>query len=160
MKLRLAFLSLLLLGCATARSTPPPDLLHPLQQNAWYVRTRDKQARLFVTSLGKGPRVVVLHGGWGADLLYMVGAIEPHLADHEFVLFDQRGSLLSPHEGKVEDLTVDKLVDDLEQLRVELGDERLVLLGHSMGTRRGPSAAPRSHSFAALPSSASPVSPR
>lgn len=110
------------------------DLFHTLQRNSWYLPAHDMSAALFVTSLGRGPKVVVLHGGFGANFEYMVGAIERHTKQREFVLFDQRGSLLSPYRGKLEELSVDDLVDDLEKLRKELGGDKLTLLGHSMGT--------------------------
>jgi proline iminopeptidase len=123
----------LLVATASAAGTQD-DLFHTLQRNSWYMPTTDRSTRMYVTSLGKGPKVVTLHGGWGANFEYMVGAVERHREQREFVLFDQRGSLLSPYRGKLEELATENLVDDLEQLRKELGEERLSLLAHSMGT--------------------------
>lgn len=120
---------------ATMAAPPPPDLFHTLQRNSWYYASNDKTTTVYATTLGTGPKVVVLHGGFGANHEYMVSALERHLAGHEFVLFDQRGSLLSPYRGKLEELGVEDLVDDLEKLRTELGEERLLLMAHSMGTR-------------------------
>ncbi|MDQ8755901.1 alpha/beta hydrolase [Sphingosinicella sp. LHD-64] len=130
-----AILAAILLGAASAAPAAPDDLFHQLQANAWYLTTGDRTSLVYVTSLGRGPRVVVLHGGFGANLYYMVRAIEPHLGVREFVLYDQRGSLLSPHRAALDTLSVENLVDDLERLRVQLGEERLVLFAHSMGSR-------------------------
>lgn len=112
------------------------DSHHAIQRNAWYLPVHDPDARLFVTSLGEGPKVVVLHGGFAANLDYMVGAVEAQTGRRQFVLYDQRGSLRSP--VKAEDmgkLDFGDLVDELEALRKTLGEEKLTLLAHSMGTR-------------------------
>jgi proline iminopeptidase len=143
-----ALAALAVCGCdrAATRSAPradraPPsrsvagadgDLFHALQRNSWFFPSGE--AGIYVTSLGRGARVVTLHGGFGANFEYLVGAVERHIGQREFVLFDQRGSLLSPWPGKLEELTIDDLVADLEKLRLELGEDRLALLAHSMGT--------------------------
>lgn len=112
-----------------------PGVFDTLQQNVWYMDTADKQAELYVTSLGKGPVVVCLHGGPGNDFNYLVQALEPLADRYQFVLFDQRGSLLSPVPAdQVKKLTLDMLVGDLETLRQKLGQDKLVLFGHSFGS--------------------------
>jgi pimeloyl-ACP methyl ester carboxylesterase len=106
-----------------------------LQQNVWYMHTEDKDTQLYVTSLGKGPMVVCLHGGPGNDFNYLVPAVAPLSDKYQFVLFDQRGSLLSPvPPGKVKDLDLKVLVEDLDTLRQKLGQDKLVLFGHSFGS--------------------------
>lgn len=118
-----------------AQSHAPQDVFNTLQQNAWYLRTRDKAADLYVTELGQGEPVVFLHGGPGNDFHYIVDALRPHLKGHRFILFDQRGSLMSPVGPKHQDkLTFDKVVEDLEQLREALGQDKLRIFGHSFGT--------------------------
>jgi pimeloyl-ACP methyl ester carboxylesterase len=130
---------ILLAAAALALAAGPAgavDSHHAIQRNAWYLPVHDPDARLFVTSLGQGPKVVVLHGGWGANLDYMVGAVEPHEGRHEFVLYDQRGSLRSPvRPGDLDKLDVGDLVDELELLRTALGEDKLTIFAHSMGTR-------------------------
>src|SRR6185312_5393397 len=111
------------------------DVFNQVQQNAWYLSTTDHVAKLFVTGIGRGAPVVFLHGGPGRDFHYIIDALRPQLERHAFVLYDQRGSVLSPvpagTEGK---LTMRQMVDDLEALRVALGRDRLVLFGHSFGS--------------------------
>lgn len=119
----------------SALAQPRSSALVQMQRAAWYLPTADGAARLFVTEIGSGPPVVFLHGGPGNDFQYIVEALEPHLAEHRFILFDQRGSLLSPVAPERRDsLTLQKLVDDLELLRTSLGQDKLTLFGHSFGS--------------------------
>jgi proline-specific peptidase len=79
--------------------------------------------------------VVCLHGGPGNDFNYLVPAVAPLSDKYQFVLFDQRGSLLSPvPPEKVKDLNLQVLVADLDTLRQKLGQDKLVLFGHSFGS--------------------------
>jgi proline iminopeptidase len=127
--------ALIVVAVAGCRSQPAADVFDLLQANAWYLPTADGKARLYVTEIGRGPTVVVFHGGPGNDFQYLVGALRPHTSDFRFVLFDQRGSLLSPVAAdEVARLSVVDLVGDVEALRQALGQERLVIFGHSWGT--------------------------
>ncbi|MGA9854879.1 MAG: alpha/beta hydrolase [Gammaproteobacteria bacterium] len=111
------------------------DIFDTLQKNAWYLPTADGQARLYVTSFGHGPTVIVLHGGPGNDFHYLMDALRPLANQYRFELFDQRGSLLSPVPcDEVSKLTMQDLVNDIETLRQSLGQEKIILLGHSFGT--------------------------
>src|SRR5581483_5252909 len=111
------------------------DVFNQLQRNAWYLPTSDGQAQLYVTYLGRGSPVVFLHGGPGNDFQYIIDALRPHLEAHRFVLYEQRGSLLSPvPEKDISKLSIQQQVADLETLRKALGLKKLVLFGHSFGT--------------------------
>lgn len=118
-----------------SNSSAEDDIFDSLHENAWSLPTADGKASLYVTSLGTGRSVVVLHGGPGDSFNYLVKAIRPHIAANRFVLFDQRGSLFSPiSDTDVAELTVNALVEDLETLRQALGEEKVALFGHSFGT--------------------------
>jgi proline iminopeptidase len=111
------------------------DIFSALQQNVWYMRTEDPAIKLYVTEIGHGSPVVFLHGGPGNDFNYIIDALRPQLSEHRFILFDQRGSVLSPvPPDKIKSLSLDTLVEDLERLRLALGEEKLTLFGHSFGT--------------------------
>ena len=112
------------------------NIFDELQCNTWYLPTSDHRAQLYVTSLGeKGPRIVCLHGGPGNDFNYLVKPLRSNRNRYRFVLFDQRGSLLSPvPDSMISNLSMDILVEDLETLRKALGLNQLILFGHSFGT--------------------------
>jgi len=110
-------------------------LFDELERNSWYLPTADGKARLYITSLGRGDTVVSLHGGPGNNFNYLVDAVRGSTDSTCFVLFDQRGSLYSRvQDSSVRDLSLDILVDDLESLRKEIGQEKLTLFAHSFGT--------------------------
>jgi pimeloyl-ACP methyl ester carboxylesterase len=100
----------------------------------WYLRTRDTAGELFVFELGSGTGVpvVVLHGGPGADLTYLLPIAAGLESRHRFVFYDQRGSLRS--RVTPDSITMAKHVADLDQLREGLGAERIKLVSHSAGT--------------------------
>lgn len=103
----------------------------------WYLRTPDSldayNQDIYVRELGTGKdTVIVIHGGFGANHDYMLDAIQGLEAKYHFVLYDQRGSLLSP--GPKEKLTFQKNVGDLDLLIKQLGTKKVKIMAHSMGT--------------------------
>ncbi len=88
-----------------------------------------------MTSLGEGDSVVTLHGGPGNDFHYLIDAIRNNTQSNHFILFDQRGSILSPVKDSLkQDLTMNVLVEDLETIRKSLKKEKITILGHSFGS--------------------------
>lgn len=111
------------------------DTFDQLQENVWYLPTSDASARLYVTSIGTGDTIVTLHGGPGNDFNYLVGAVKENSKNNTFILFDQRGSLLSPvADSSIAVLTLDVIVEDLETLRKSLNQDKMLLFGHSFGS--------------------------
>ncbi|MCS3626240.1 pimeloyl-ACP methyl ester carboxylesterase [Salinibacter ruber] len=102
----------------------------------WYLEASDG-VDLYVVEFGAaaapGDTVVMLHGGWGAEHSYLWPAIIPLADRYHFVLYDQRGSLRSPAPDST--ISLQRFVSDLEDLRRELGQERLTIFAHSMGSR-------------------------
>ena len=99
----------------------------------WYLQTEDKAAQLYVREVGQGDPVVVLHGGWAAEHSYLLTAVNGLETQFRFIFYDQRGSLRSP--CKLESISQEKHVQDLETLRKELKLEKLTIFAHSNGTR-------------------------
>jgi|GEM_PF-896049 len=135
--LKILILTVFLLLCNFLHGQPAlrNDLFDELETNAWYLQTEDGKARLYLTTLGKGDTVVALQGGPGNNFNYLVDAVRGNTDSICFILFDQRGSLYSNvADSAVTDLSLDILVEDLETIRKETGQEKLTLFGHSFGT--------------------------
>lgn len=96
-------------------------------------KTSDSET-LYYTTYGKGPRVVLLYGGPG----YGVGPMHPWAdslsGQFECILFDQRGTGLSSNV-KFDSTTINlkRATQDIEDLRIHLGEEKITLCGISWG---------------------------
>lgn len=91
-------------------------------------------AKLFVRSVGAGTPIVVLHGGPGMSHDYLASHLIALLADdYRLVFYDQRASGRSTGVADTARLTMAQFVEDLDRLRLELGLERMNVLGHSFG---------------------------
>ncbi len=118
----------------------------PTTWDEWLLPVRDSvgrspqpqaaPCRLWVREIGdpEDPRLVFLHGGWGGEHEDLMYGMLPLAGELRLTFYDQRGSLRSPCD---ELPTAADHVADLEALRRALGEERLVLAGHSMGTWLG-----------------------
>lgn len=96
---------------------------------------------------GAGPGVLVVHGGPGYPFHAPIGALKPLAGRYRFVYYDQRGSGKSTrpidrfqsqnYYGNLKRLDgalgLAAQVADMERIRRILGEDRLVLLGHSFG---------------------------
>jgi len=79
------------------------------------------------------PVAIVLHGGPGADSLYLREASSLLSNDFYVVLYDQRGTGLSPRVP-TKDITVDRFISDLNMFANKFSPDRPVrLVGHSWG---------------------------
>lgn len=95
-----------------------------------YVAART--ARLFYRTVGRGPPLVFLHGGPGANHRYFLPWVKPLAAGSRLVFYDQRGGGRST-AATDRDYGLGTMVSDLEVLRKKLGLGRINLLGHSWG---------------------------
>lgn len=89
--------------------------------------------RLAYTEVGSGPRLVCLPGGPGRASAYLedLGGLS---RERTLVLLDSRATGRSEVPTDPATLRFDRLADDVEALRVHLGQEQLDLLAHSAGT--------------------------
>ena len=88
--------------------------------------------KLFYTTMGSGPPLMVMHGGLGCDHSYFLPWFEQLAADFTLILYDHRGNGRSrPIEW--EGVTHDTWAADADALRAHLGYEKMLLLGHSYG---------------------------
>ncbi len=132
-----ALVSAALGACARPRG-PAPAVpattpgVHEVPEAQEWEYVADDGVRHYVTEFGRGDTVVVLHGGWGAEHSGLADAVRPLAGRFHFVLYDQRGSLRSPAPDST--ISLPRFVRDLDGLRRQLGQERLTLVAHSMGS--------------------------
>jgi len=89
---------------------------------------------LHYRTLGKGPAVVLLSGGPGFDVDYMLPVAEKLADAFTCVLLEQRGTGRSrPPKVDAATMTLRQVVEDLEALRAHLKLDTLTLVGHSWG---------------------------
>jgi pimeloyl-ACP methyl ester carboxylesterase len=83
--------------------------------------------------LGEGPPLVCLPGGPGRAVEYL-GDLGGLAASRQLILMHPRGVGLSADPDDPATFRVDRLVEDVESLRVHLGLDRMDLLAHSAGS--------------------------
>jgi proline iminopeptidase len=95
--------------------------------------TRDG-VQLFYRTAGAGTPAILLSGGPGFTVDYMIPVGEFLPASYQRVFYEQRGTGRSRLPAMTpENMTLQHVVADLEALRVHLRQERLLLVGHSWG---------------------------
>jgi proline iminopeptidase len=95
--------------------------------------TRDG-VQLHYRTAGSGTPVILLSGGPGFDVDYMMPVAEFVPPSYQRVFYEQRGTGRSRLDAVTErNMTLRHVVEDLEALRVHLKRERLFLIGHSWG---------------------------
>jgi proline iminopeptidase len=102
------------------------------------IHTPKGDFKVWTKRFGNNPRIklLLLHGGPGANHEYFE-ALETALASKgvEFIYYDQLGSTLSDQPDDTSLWTIDRFVDEVEQVRIALGldKDNFFLLGHSWG---------------------------
>jgi proline iminopeptidase len=94
-------------------------------------RTRDGR-KLTYRKLGHGPVLVCHPGGPGFSATYF-GDLAALWEQFTLVMLNPRGTGGSDRPSDKSAYTIDDYVSDLEELRLHLGLERMLLLGHSHG---------------------------
>jgi proline iminopeptidase len=120
---------------ACARSpSPAPSTSSEAQMIE--IHTPKGDFRVWTKRIGSNPRIklLLLHGGPAATHEYFE-ALEPLAEDIELIYYDQLGSAFSDQPDEPSLWTIDRFVDEVEQVRVALGldESSFYLLGHSWG---------------------------
>lgn len=127
-----SFLVIVIIGYCLMFTTFSFAHRKPVYEDYWYLRTEDKATFLYIREVGKGDPVIVIHGGPGAGHQYLLDISKGLENQFRFIFYDQRGAGLS-HATK-ENISMEKHIQDLEQLRKALGLEKINLISHSFGT--------------------------
>lgn len=89
---------------------------------------------LYYQKVGEGRPLFVMHGGLGLDQTYLRPALEPLGRGAELIFYDHRGNGRSPAPKEWSLLTHEAFSQDADKLRIELGHEKVFVLGHSYGS--------------------------
>jgi proline iminopeptidase len=142
--LALALALVSLAGCPAPQSPtlasyfPPEPGLQSAGVKLIPIHTPKGDFKVWTKRFGSNPRIklLLLHGGPGATHEYFE-ALESDLAAAgvEFIYYDQLGSAYSEQPTDPSLWTLDRFVDEVEQVRVALGldKDNFYLLGHSWG---------------------------
>jgi len=117
-----------LTACATPASSVAPSVMpidEALVDNGGVI--------LYVKTVGRGPPLVVVHGGPGASHDYLLPSLYRLATSYRLVFIDERGSGRSPRLEDPKQYTVEKMADDVEAVRMALQLGKIALLGHSYG---------------------------
>jgi proline iminopeptidase len=89
--------------------------------------------RIYCKVMGRGPPLVALHGGPGADHSDFLPYLLPLARRNRLILVDERGSGRSQRLNEPAAYTLANMVEDVEGVRRALRLGRISLLGHSFG---------------------------
>ncbi|MBI5954717.1 MAG: alpha/beta hydrolase [Chloroflexi bacterium] len=121
--------------------TPPNQ---PTGSEKWLV---ESNIEINHFAAGEGRNVLVIHGGPGMPFLEPVSGLEPLTNEYRFHYYDQRGcgestrpidrfESTSMYQNMMEldrTLGLGAQIADIERIRQILGDDKLILVGHSWG---------------------------
>jgi proline iminopeptidase len=123
-------------------SLTPPN--QPTGSETWLV---EPGIELTHFAVGEGRNILIIHGGPGQPFVQPMSGLEPLTSEFRFHYYDQRGCGESTRpidrfesKNTYENMmTLDKTlglgtqIADIERVRQILGDDKLILIGHSWG---------------------------
>jgi proline iminopeptidase len=134
-------------GMVRAGKDPRAPLIPPDQANDPELWTVETDIKLYHFAAGTGRKVLIVHGGPGIPYTQAWKGLEPLTQNYQFIYYDQRGAGRSSRPidrftspNYVENVrTLDRTlglaaqIADIERIRQVLGEEKLILIGHSFG---------------------------
>lgn len=88
---------------------------------------------IYYKALGQGQPLLIVHGGPGASHDYFLPCLLPLARTNRLIFIDERGSGRSQKLEDTSAYTVEKMVEDVEDVRQALDLGKISLLGHSFG---------------------------
>jgi proline iminopeptidase len=88
---------------------------------------------LFVTTMGDGTPIIFLHGGPGLNHSYFLPHVTELANAHKLIFFDQRASGQSAAVQDSASMTLDKMTDDIEEIRKTFANGQVIIIAHSWG---------------------------
>jgi proline iminopeptidase len=123
-------------------SLMPPD--QPVESQTWLV---DHDIELAHFSVGEGRNILVVHGGPGEPFSQPMSGLAPLTSEFQFHYYAQRGcgestrpidrfespNMYENMKALDQALGLGAQIADIERIRQILGDDKLILIGHSWG---------------------------
>jgi len=123
------------------------SIVPPAQSGVDSLWNVEKDITLYHFSEGTGKNVLMVHGGPGYPIRHPWAGLQPLAGNYKFNYYDQRGcgkstrpiDTFSSHNFYANMKTLEKTlglgaqIADIERIRQILGEEKLVLIGHSFG---------------------------
>jgi proline iminopeptidase len=97
------------------------------------VFVKTDNAQLYCRVIGKGEPLIVIHGGPGLSMDYLLPGLEQLAKDHLIIFYDQRGNGQSTGEINKETMNLSTFIDDLHTLQSHFKVQKTGLIGHSWG---------------------------
>ncbi len=88
--------------------------------------------QLYFDRLGSGSALLFLHGGFGMDASYFHPCLDALSQHFDCIFLDVPGNGRSD-ELPAKEITIDRILNDLEELRRALGIKKWTVIGHSGG---------------------------
>ncbi|MGZ6162318.1 MAG: proline iminopeptidase-family hydrolase [Myxococcaceae bacterium] len=126
-------LTALALGAVLAACAAPASAVRPSVMTIEEGFVNNGGVLIYFKSVGRGPPLVIVHGGPGASHDYLLPNVYRLATSYRLIFIDERGSGRSPRLEDTRQYTVEKMADDVEAVRVALQLGKIALLGHSYG---------------------------
>ena len=131
-------------GMVREMSTSVVLPFQPVNSKTWLVEPGIELAHFAV---GEGRNVLIIHGGPGEPFTQPISGLAPLTSEYQFHYYDQRGCgestrpidrFESPNvyenmKALDQSLGLGAQIADIERIRQILGDDKLILIGHSWG---------------------------
>src|SRR5512147_746434 len=92
-----------------------------------------ENAEIFWRDIGQGQPIIVIHGGPDFDHTYLLPDMDRLSDSYRLIYYDQRGRGGSRGELRLEEISIEQTIADLEGLQDHLGLATVAILGHSWG---------------------------
>ncbi len=125
----LLFLSQVATGQVPSAGAAAGPNVYPIQEG--FVDSHG--VMIYYMIVGRGAPLVIVHGGPGASHDYFLPYLLPLARTNQVIFIDERGSGRSQKLDEPSGYTVENMVEDVEDVRRELGLGKISLLGHSYG---------------------------
>lgn len=134
-------------GMVRAGENLRAPLTPPTQTGAADFWQFEPDIRLYHFAQGQGRNVLIIHGGPGMPFRSPLSGLEPLTSEYRFHYYDQRGcgnstrpidhfessNMYANMTSLDQTLGLGAQIADIERVRRILGDEKLILIGHSWG---------------------------